>query len=383
MSDTLSDVYNAAVNAGDLRPDVAQAEAVSQLQVLQNALAGYEPPRAKSGLRRLFRDKSNAPPPKSLYLFGGVGRGKSMLMDMFYGALETPDKQRVHFHAFMQAIHDGLQIARASGIDDPLETVVADLCDGTAVLCFDELQITDITDAMIVGRLFEKLFARGVVIVTTSNRHPDALYKDGLNRKLFLPFIEMIKERFVVHEVASETDHRQQTLKGQNLFFSPLGGQADARVDALWAQLAGEAPAPLVIENKGRMIEIEQFSNGVARSDFAALCATALGPSDFLAIADAVSVLILEHIPKLSRANANEAKRFVTLIDALYEARVQFIASADAEPDALYVDGDGAFEFQRTASRLMEMRSADWAHAEALNTTEAASPPSEKMPPSS
>jgi cell division protein ZapE len=238
---------------------------------------------------------------------------------------------------------------------------VADaIADGATLLCFDELQVTDITDAMLVGRLFERLFERGVVIVATSNRHPDDLYKDGLNRHLFLPFIAQIKDRLELHELDSPTDHRLDRAAGEEVWFSPLDAEADAALDAAWARHAGAPGSPLDLPVQGRTLRIPRFEMGAARADFADLCEQPLGPADYLALAGRVRLLVLERIPRLSRARNNEAKRFVTLIDSLYEAKVLLIASAACEPDDLYIEGAGAFEFARTASRLNEMRSAGW-----------------------
>jgi cell division protein ZapE len=228
------------------------------------------------------------------------------------------------------------------------------------VLAFDEMQITDITDAMIVGRLFEFLFEAGVVVVTTSNRVPDDLYKDGLNRQLFLPFIDLIKERLTVWEMASPHDYRQNRLQGNQVYFVQANREARADIDAIWRDLTGGETAPLVLTVKGRSVTIPAFRNGVGRARFYDLCGAMLGPGDYLAIADAVKVLVLEDIPTLSRSNFNEAKRFVTLIDALYEAKVRLICSAAAEPEMLYLEGEGTFEFERTASRLREMQDETW-----------------------
>lgn len=301
-------------------------------------------------------------PPKGLYLWGGVGRGKSMLMDLFVESLDVPVR-RVHFHAFMQEIQNGLHEARKTGVEDSLAPVVDKVAEGLRVLAFDEMQITDIADAMIVGRLFESLMSKGVVIVTTSNRVPDDLYKHGLNRQLFLPFIALIKERLVVHELSSPKDYRQNRLSGGQVYFTPANAEAREAIEGIWQDLTGGAAEPLELTVKGRKVTLPAYRNGVGRAGFHDLCGQMLGPGDYLAVADAVKVLILENIPCLGRSNFNEAKRFVTLIDALYEAKARLICSAADEPESLYVEGEGVFEFERTASRLREMQSADWAGA--------------------
>ncbi|MXU66841.1 cell division protein ZapE [Oceanomicrobium pacificus] len=363
MSDGPLQQFRDRVASGDLRDDAAQRLAVEKLQLLHTRLQGYDPRKpARVGLA-LFgwgREKISQSDIPGLYIYGGVGRGKSMLMDLFFDGAPVAAKRRVHFHAFMQEVHAGMKAARAEGLDDPLEPVAAQVAEEAVLLCFDEMQITDIADAMIVGRLFDKLFARGVIVVTTSNRHPDDLYKDGLNRQLFLPFIDRIKEKLDIHHLESPTDHRQGRLQGQETYFTPLGPEATANMDAAWEDLAGGEGGPLSLIVNGRRIEIPHFRSGVGRASFEALCAKPLGPADYLAMADAVKVLLIDRIPTLSRAKNNEAKRFVTLVDALYEARVRLVCSAAAEPEALYVDGAGAFEFERTASRLREMQAADW-----------------------
>lgn len=350
--------YDALVETGTLRPDAAQRGALTLFDPILDYLA--KPAPKSGGLRGLLGRKTPAAPP-GLYLWGGVGRGKSMLMDLFVAHLGDVPKRRVHFHAFMQEIHAGLHEARKRGVEDALAPVADKVAAEVRLLAFDEMQITDITDAMLVGRLFERLMAAGVAIVTTSNRVPDDLYKDGLNRALFLPFIEMIKTRMVVHELVSETDYRQQRLAGAQVYFTPAGAAARSEMARIWDELTGHDPGtPLRLTVKGREVVVPKAHNGVGRASFWDLCGQALGPGDYLALAQALRVLMLDDIPYLSATNYNEAKRFVTLIDALYEGRVRLIASAAAEPERLYTEGAGSFEFERTASRLREMQGADW-----------------------
>jgi cell division protein ZapE len=324
MRETLPEILATQVAAGGVRPDPQQTLVLERLEPLRGWLETHQ--QRRTGLLSGLFTK---PPvvPKGLYLWGGVGRGKSMLMDMFATATDIAMKRRVHFHAFMQDAHHAIHAARQQGLDDPLlpfaEAIIAD----TRLLAFDEMQITDITDAMIVGRLFEKLFAGGVAIVTTSNRPPEDLYKDGLNRAIFLPFIDLLRAHMDVMELQSPEDYRQHRLAGLQVYFHPAGRSA-AAISAIWQDLTAGAQ---------------------------------LGPADYLAIAGAVRVLILEDIPQLSASNYNEAKRFVTLIDALYEGHVRLICSAADVPERLYIEGTGSFEFARTASRLREMQSADWA----------------------
>jgi cell division protein ZapE len=351
--------YDALVEAGRLRPDAAQRGAMALFDPILDYLA--KPAPKTGGLRGLWGRKAVEPPP-GLYLWGGVGRGKSMLMDLFVAHAGDVPKRRVHFHAFMQEIHAGLHEARQRGVEDALAPVADKVAGEVRLLAFDEMQITDITDAMLVGRLFERLMAAGVAIVTTSNRVPDDLYKNGLNRALFLPFIEMIKSRMVVHELVAETDYRQQRLAGAQVFFTPAGAAARAEMARIWDELTGHDPGtPLRLQMKGREVVVPKVHNGVGRATFWDLCGQPLGPGDYLAIAQALRVLMLDDIPYLSASNYNEAKRFVTMIDALYEGRVRLIASAAAEPERLYTEGEGTFEFERTASRLREMQGADWA----------------------
>lgn len=354
---TLNEIYDQRIAEGSLRPDPAQHAILPRLEELRLWLEANATRRTG-----LFAGLFAKPiqPPKGLYLWGGVGRGKSMLMDLFTEATQITQKRRVHFHAFMQEIHKAIHAARQKGAEDPIVPVSEAVAKDIRLLAFDEIQITDITDAMIVGRLFERLFAAGVVIVTTSNRVPEDLYKNGLNRQLFLPFIDLIRDRLDVVELESPNDYRQHRLQGAKVYFHPAVS-ARSDITAIWEDLTGlTKAAPLRLPVNGREVELPQFANGVGRATFWDLCGRPLGPGDFLAIAAAVRVLILEDIPRLSSSNYNEAKRFVTLIDALYEAKVRLICSAADEPERLYLEGTGSFEFERTASRLREMQDANW-----------------------
>lgn len=346
----LIDVYSNAVSSGNLQADRAQEIVLSELQRLFSALSI---PRRKVW----FKKPQTAP--KGIYIWGGVGCGKSMLMDMFARGL-IEKVRRVHFHAFMQEVHAGIAEAKSKGVVDAIKPVARKMSVGIQCLAFDEMQITDIADAMLVGRLFEALFSSGVTIVATSNRHPNDLYKDGLNRQLFLPFIDMLKEKMVVRELASTTDYRQNRMLGQKLYFSPLGIKTTTGMDELWLELAGGPGKNFNLEVKSRKVHIPNFRNGIARISFSELCGQPLGAVDYLALVHEIKVLMLDDIPVLGRDNSSEAKRFVILIDSVYEAGIGFIASAAASPEQLYPAGMGSFEFQRTASRLREMQSNDW-----------------------
>ncbi|SMO79524.1 cell division protein ZapE [Paracoccus laeviglucosivorans] len=361
---TVSELYESRVRAGQLEPDPAQRGVLPAMdRVVRDLSSAPAAAPAKSGwLSRLIGSApSAAPAPKGLYLWGGVGRGKSMLMDLIMDAAPMPQKRRVHFHEFMQEIQAGLNAARQRGEQDAVRPVAKKVAAETRLLCFDEMQITDIADAMIVGRLFQILLEEGVTIVTTSNRVPEDLYKNGLNRQLFLPFIALIRERMEVVELASATDHRQDRAEGGQVWFAPADAMATAQMNKLWREeTGGVPPTPLVLEIKGRKVEIPQRVGRIARASFWDLCGKPLGPADYLAVAEAVDLLFIDGVPRLSQSNYNEAKRFVTLIDALYEAKVRLIASGADDPERLYAEGEGAFEFERTASRLREMRDADW-----------------------
>ncbi|MEO0829536.1 MAG: cell division protein ZapE [Pseudomonadota bacterium] len=357
---SITETYEERVAEGLLVADPVQQATLPLFDRVERDLAQRDSGRA--GLFGLFAKPPE--PVRGLYLWGGVGRGKSMLMDLFHETAALERKRRVHFHAFMQEVQAGLEEARKQEAVDAILPVADQIGADVELLCFDEMQITDIADAMIVGRLFERLFASGVVIVTTSNRPPDDLYKDGLNRQIFLPFIDLLKARMEVHELASETDYRQGRLQGEKTYFSPANPDARKAIRGMFEDLAGGDAQPLHLKIKGRTVTIPHYRAGVGRARFYDLCAQPLGPADYLAVAEACRVLVLEDIPQLGRSNFNEARRFVTLIDALYEARVRLICSAAARPDFLYIEGEGSFEFERTASRLKEMQAADWAVAE-------------------
>ena len=368
----VSELYAARVASGEIAPDPAQAEVVEafaelELELKQRALA-----QKSSSLGWLFQRRAAPTPPRGLYIYGEVGRGKSMLMDLFFEAMPRQSKRRAHFHAFMGDVHERIfkerqaQKAGERKSADPIAPVAAALAREAKLLCFDEFHVTDIADAMILGRLFEKLFADGVVVVATSNVKPENLYTGGLNRALFLPFIAMIEQRMRVLSLESRTDYRMEKLEGVSTWYTPLGPEADAAVEAAWLRIAGpDGGVPSHIELKGRRLDIPAMAHGAARFAFANLCEAALGPNpDYLSLARMFHTLVLEHIPVMGPDQRNEAKRFISLIDTLYDANVKLIASAAAEPDGLYVGTDGteAFEFARTVSRLHEMRSDDYRH---------------------
>ena len=346
--------YDERVALGEIEADRAQREAAVRLDELDAELSAQS--AEQSPFKRLFAKAPDAP--TGLYIFGAVGRGKTMLMDLFFEETEFEPKRRAHFHEFMADVHDRIGAARAAVPGDPIPHVAKDLAREARLLCFDEFHVTDIADAMILGRLFEGLYAAGTVTVATSNAHPSNLYKNGLNRQLFIPFIDMLQDKMEVVELQAQKDFRLDKLSGATLYFTPADAEAKRALDGHWQRLTGNHPGkPVILDVKGRAVRVPIASMGVARFKFADLCDVPLGANDYLHIAHAFHTIIIDGIPVMDPSRRDVARRFINMIDAFYDTRTCLIASADAEPDALYPAGHGADLFERTASRLMEMRS--------------------------
>jgi cell division protein ZapE len=348
----LLEAYTEKTAGGELRPDAAQAAIISRLDHLAQALEARE---QRGTLGRLLNRNGT---PKGIYIYGDVGRGKTMLMDLFFANLQVKAKQRIHFHAFMQDIHQRRQALRET---DVLAQIATDIAKQAQVLCLDEMQINDIADAMIVGRLFQALLDNGTVIITTSNLPPGQLYKDGLNRDLFVPAIKLMESKFDVVSLAGSTDYRLGRVKARESFVTPLGPKADAHVQQIWERLTDVSKGqPREIPVLGRSLHVPQSAHGCARFTFADLCEAPLGSPDYLALTSHFQTLFVERIPALKASQRNEAKRFVLLIDTLYDARLHLVASSARPPEQIYPQGDHRFEFARTVSRLQEMQSAAW-----------------------
>jgi cell division protein ZapE len=360
--------YQALVSSGAIEPDVAQAEAAEAFSDLEQRLTNYKPMRKQRLLGRLFADK-NGSPPRGLYIHGEVGRGKTMLMDLFFQHSPVAHKRRAHFHEFMAEVHERIygyrrNIARGEIADGDVIALTANsIFDEAWLLCFDEFHVTDIADAMILGRLFAKLFQLGTVVVATSNVAPEDLYKGGLNRALFLPFIAQIYDHMDVLRLDARTDFRLEKLVGVRMWLVPADAAATAALDQAWARMTGNAKCkPRDISIKGRILHVPCSADGVARFSFADLCEKPLAASDYLRLARDYHTLLIDRIPVMDYPDRNAAKRFIALIDTLYDNAVKLMASAEADPQSLYLatDGNEASEFKRTASRLIEMSSESY-----------------------
>jgi len=367
MASTVTAQYAAGVAAGRIERGDAQLAVVAMLTRLETRIAEYRLARKSSSLGWLFGSRANALPPiKGLYIYGAVGRGKTMLMDLFFEASPVTRKRRAHFHEFMLDVHEHVHALRQKmklgehPDEDPIRLTADALAEQAWLLCFDEFHVTDIADAMILGRLFARLFERGIVLVATSNVPPDELYKDGLNRALFVPFIQMIEERMDVVRLDARTDFRLEKLGGLPVWYVPADKVADAALDDAWRRLAGgHDGAAQDLPLKGRILHVPRAFMGVARFTFHDLCEAPLAAADYLRLAREFHTIILDHIPAMTYETRNAAKRFIILIDTLYDMNVKLIASAATDPDELYQADEGfeAQEFKRTASRLIEMRS--------------------------
>ncbi len=365
--------YRHLAETGEIRGDPAQEKVAAALDRLIEEIAAKRLASKSSALGWMFaRQRDQNKPVMGLYIHGSVGTGKTMLMDMFFERVPARRKRRAHFNDFMADVHDRIDAHRravkrgeAKG-DDPIQAVAAAIATEARVLCFDEFSVTDIADAMILSRLFSSLFAKGVVLVATSNVAPDDLYRDGLNRQLFLPFIDILEEHARVMRLDSGVDYRQEKINRLPVYLTPLGAETDRRMDEAWkVAVNGTEEAPVELTVKGRTLNAPRAARNAARFAFADLCEKPLGARDYLAIADRFATIFIDHVPVLMEEQRNETKRFILLIDTLYDRHVRLVISAAATPDKLYAGKKGteAFEFERTASRLIEMQSKEWREA--------------------
>jgi cell division protein ZapE len=369
MPTSISSRYADLIATGEIERDPAQEAVIGKLAEIETRLHEQALARKSSALGWLFGRREKAASVRGLYIHGDVGRGKTMLMDLFFATSTVPRKRRAHFHEFMQDVHERvhafrhqLKYGEIAG-DDPVRLTADSLADEASLLCFDEFHVNDIADAMILGRLFAHLFERGVVVVATSNVAPDDLYKEGLNRGLFVPFIEQLKQRLETVRLDARTDFRLEKLGAAAVWHVPADDKARSALDATWRTLtAGEPTLPRDLRVRGRVLHVPYAARGVARFSFAELCGAPTGAADFIRIAREFHTLLLDEIPVMGFEQRNEAKRFVTLVDTLYDSAVKLAATADAEPNALYLATEGieALEFKRTVSRLIEMRSESY-----------------------
>ncbi len=349
--------YREMILRGELSIEPAQMLMAENLQLLHDRLMRYKRPSGRDDFFNFLRPRRTNTP-KGLYLYGGVGRGKTMLMDLFFESTGFAPRKRVHFHVFMQQVHAAIARWRRAVEGDPIPAVASEIAREAALLCLDEFQVNDIADAMILGRLFSALFGEGVVVVATSNTAPDDLYEDGLNRGLFLPFIDLLKEKMEVLHFDGDRDYRLDRLRADDYYHSPLGEKSAAAMERVWARLtSGQEIEEQSLHVKGRQIKVPRAACGAAFFEFSQLCEQPLGAADYLAIAESYHVVFIANVPVMDAAKRNEARRFVTLIDALYDKGVKLVVSAAAEPHDLYVAKRDAKAFERAASRLVEMRS--------------------------
>lgn len=364
MRQGVSRCYETEVDAGHLRPDPDQNAALRALHTLEEALSRHPDPNGGGRLARLLGRRRPVAAPRGVYLWGGVGRGKTMLMDLFFSSVAIERKRRVHFHDFMLETHRRLHAARArtgGRGDDVVSELARAIAEETKLLCFDEVHVEDVADAMILGRLLSGIIEGGTVVVATSNHPPEDLYKDGLQRQLFLPLVALLRERTEVVRLGGSIDHRLNRLIGADLYLTPLGPATTEAMDALFATLSdGARPTPLRLPLQGRSVEVPRAARDTARFTFDEICGRPLGAADHIAIASRFRAVLVDDVPMLTEELRNEAKRLITLVDVLYERRVRLILSAAVPIERLHTGRTHAFEFTRTASRLMEMRSAGY-----------------------